>query len=134
MAHFAELDENNKVINVIVVSNDDCLDSNGKESEEVGIAFLKELFGPERKWVQTSINTLAGKHKHASRKPLRKNYARVGGVYDPIRDAFYTERDYPSWILNEETCEWEAPTPYPDSINYYVWNEFDQEWVLGEKE
>ena len=134
MAHFAELDDNNIVINVIAVNNEDCLDSNGNESEQVGIQFLKNIFGSNKKWVQTSYNTVANKHKHISRLPLRGNYAGIGYKYDESRDGFIPPNIHPSFILNEETLTWECPVPYPEDGNYYVWNEFEVNWVLGEKQ
>ena len=100
MAHFAELDANNTVLRVIVVGNEMTLDSNGQESEAVGIAFCQFLFGADTKWVQTSYN---GR--------IRKNYAGVGGQYDPVRDAFIPVKpEGDEWVLNEDTCQWYAPS------------------------
>jgi hypothetical protein len=94
MAHFAELDSENKVLRVIVVSNEDTLDSTNTENEEVGIAFCKRLLGG--KWKQTSYNN-----------SIRKNYAGVGYTYDSERDAFISPRPNEDFDLNEETCRWE---------------------------
>ena len=96
MAHFAELDETNTVKQVIVVHNNELLDENGNESEQKGVAFCQSLFGGN--WIQTSYNG-----------NFRKNYAGIGYVYDPIRNAFYTPKPKEgNWILNEDTCQWEA--------------------------
>jgi hypothetical protein len=99
MAHFAELDENNKVLQVIVVHNNELL-VDGKEDEQKGIDFCVDLLGG--KWVQTSFNAT-----------FRKNYAGIGYVYDEIRDAFIAPKPFDSWTLNEETCQWEEPIPEP---------------------
>jgi len=114
MAHFAEIDENNVVIQVIVVSNDELL-FDGIESESKGINFCKSLFGGT--WVQTSYNN-----------KIRKNFAGIGFTYDKNRDAFIPPKPYHSWILNEDTCKWEAPIPYPTDGKLYEWNEADQKW------
>jgi hypothetical protein len=78
--------------------------------------------------VQTSYNTLAGQHPEG--RPLRKNYAGIGYVYDEVRDAFYTPQPYPSWILDEETCIWNPPVAYPSDGNKYTWDEPSVSWVL----
>jgi hypothetical protein len=121
MAHFAQLDNENKVINVIVVSNNDCLNDNGEESESVGIAFCKSLLGENTRWVQTSYNG-----------NFRKNYAGIGYAYDPVRDAFIPPSPYDSWVLVEETCQWTAPVPNPNDGQQYYWNENIQNWSLEE--
>lgn len=117
MAHFAELDSNNTVLRVIVVNNNDILDSSGQESEEVGINFCKGLFGGE--WKQTSYNA-----------NFRKNYAGIGYTYDGVLDAFIPPQPYPSWILNQSTCLWEAPVPMPTDGQLYGWDEATQSWVV----
>lgn len=117
MAHFAELDSNNTVLRVIVVNNNDILDSNGQESEEVGINFCKGLFGGE--WKQTSYNA-----------NFRKNYAGIGYTYDGVLDAFIPPQPYPSWVLNQSTCLWEAPVPMPTDGQLYSWDEATQSWVV----
>lgn len=118
MAHFAQLDENNVVLQVIVVHNNDCLDENGNESEAVGAAFCKSLLGEITRWKQTSYNG-----------NMRKNYAGIGYQYDPIRDAFIPPKPYPSWVLVEETCNWTAPTAYPTDGKPYYWDEATTSWV-----
>jgi len=112
MAHFAQVDENNVVLQVIVVNNSELLDAQGAEREELGVAFCQSLFGAETRWVQTSYNA-----------NFRKNYAGIGFSYDSGRDAFIAPKPYPSWILNEDTCQWQAPIPYPSDGGSYVWDE-----------
>jgi hypothetical protein len=116
MAHFAQLDDNNVVLQVIVVHNNELLD-NGVEFEAKGIAFCQTLF-PGTSWKQTSYNA-----------NIRKNYAGVGFTYDAQRDAFIPPKPYPSWVLNETTCQWEAPVPYPQDGKRYVWDEATVSWV-----
>lgn len=116
MAHFAQLDDQNTVLQVIVIHNNELLD-NGVESEAKGIAFCQSLFGGN--WVQTSYN---GK--------MRKNYAGVGFTYDATRDAFIPPKPFNSWVLDESTCRWEAPMPYPTDGKRYAWNESTTEWQL----
>ena len=118
MAHFAQLDENNLVTQVVVIDNADCQDSDGNESESVGITFCQSLFGDDTTWKQTSYNN-----------NIRKNYAGIGYTYDSTRDAFIPPQPYNSWTLDETTCQWEAPTPYPDDDNRYVWNEETTSWI-----
>ena len=99
MAHFAELDANNTVLRVIVVSNDMIIDEQGQESEAVGIAFCQSLFGTDTRWVQTSYNN-----------NFRKNYAGIDFTYDLNRDAFIAPKpEGEGWILDEETCQWRNP-------------------------
>jgi hypothetical protein len=123
MAHFAELNENNQVINVIVVSNNDCLTANGEEFESIGVAFCKSLLGEDTRWVQTSYNA-----------NFRKHYAGIGYTYDSIRDAFIPPKPYESWVLIEETCLWTAPIPNPDDGQRYYWDEHIRNWVLASEE
>lgn len=121
MAHFAEINHENQVLRVIVVGNDDCKNENGQESEEIGIAFCKSLFGDYTNWKQTSYNAT-----------FRKNYATVGDVYDVMRDAFISPKPFESWRLNEATCRWESPVPMPEidpeNPAYYRWIEEKQDW------
>ena len=117
MAHFAEVDENNIVIEVNVVDNDKLLDPNGVEQESLGVAFLTIWSGGYSNWKQTSYN---GK--------FRKNYAGIGYTYDSQRDAFIPPKPFDSWILNEETCLWYAPTPYPTDNKDYYWDEETLSW------
>jgi hypothetical protein len=116
MAHFAQLDDDNVVLQVIGVHNNDCLDENGNESEAVGVAFCQSLLGGN--WKQTSYNG-----------NMRKNYAGIGYQYDPIRNAFIAPKPYPSWVLDETTCQWNAPTPMPIDGKNYRWDEPTTSWV-----
>ena len=118
MAHFAQLDDNNFVLQVIVVHNNELLDENGNESETVGITFCKSILGEATRWKQTSYN---GK--------TRKNYAGIGYAYDSQRDAFIPPQPFASWTLNEETCLWNAPTEMPTDEKIYRWDEPTLAWV-----
>jgi hypothetical protein len=118
MAHFAKLDSDNNVIEVIVVHNNELLDENGNESEARGIAFLTEWSGGYSNWKQTSYNGT-----------FRKNYACIGYTYDSTRDAFIAPQPYPSWTLNEDTCRWEPPVPMPIDGKRYKWDEPTLDWI-----
>lgn len=115
MAHFAEIDENNIVLRVIAVSNNECKDDAGNESETVGAEFCRNLFGGT--WKQTSYNG-----------NIRARYAGIGYKYDSGLNAFITPKPFPSWSLNEETTEWEAPAACP-AEGLYSWDETGQQWV-----
>ena len=127
MAHFAELDENNIVLRVIVVSDDDAIN---------GEVFCNNLLNGN--WKQTSYNTHGGVHYVPNTQTpddgvaLRKNYAGIGYVFDEGRDAFMTPQPYPSWTLDEDTCYWEPPIPKPiaDPGGYYEWDEPTVNWVF----
>ncbi len=119
MAHFAKLDDNNVVLEVNVVNNQVLLDEQGIEQEQKGIEFLIQWSGGHTNWKQTSWN-----------KSFRKNFASSGGIYDPIKDAFIAPKPYPSWLLNEQTCEWEAPKPKPSSGQLAFWDEQAGEWIV----
>lgn len=118
MAHFAELDENNVVLRVIVVSNADTSDVNGVEREEVGVAFCHSLFGSSTVWKQTSYNG-----------NFRKNYAGIGYLYDASRDAFIPPRPFPSWSIDEQTCLWVPPVGRPNDGKEYSWDETTLSWI-----
>lgn len=112
MAHFAKV-ENGLVIEVIVAEQD----------------FINSgAVGNPSDWVQTSYNTHGGQHPEG--RPLRKNYAGIGFTYDSVRDAFIPPTPYPSWVLNEDTCLWDAPVPYPTDGQYYEWDEETVSWKL----
>ena len=123
MAHFCELDSNNVVKQVIVVSNADTSTAQGEEKESLGIAFCERLLGGT--WVKTSYNAT-----------IRKNYAGIGYTYDKDRDAFIPPKPYASWVLNETTCLWNAPVAMPsdagqgDPPKMYTWNEETIGWDL----
>lgn len=108
MAHFAEIDENNVVKRVLVVPD---------EFEDDGQNYLANVIGLGGTWIQTSYNGT-----------IRKNYAGVGYTYNEELDGFVFPKIYDSWILNEETCKWEPPTPMPDDGNDYLWNENKEQW------
>ena len=120
MAHFA-LIKDTIVQQVIVVANSDLINSEGNEQEALGVAFCHSLFGTDGTWIQTSYNG-----------NIRKNFAGVGYTYDLARDAFIAPKPYASWVLNETTCRWDAPTPYPDDDNVYTWDESTTSWVKVE--
>ena len=123
MAHYAELDSNNVVKQVIVVSNADTSTAQGEEKESIGIAFCERLLGGT--WVKTSYNAR-----------IRKNYAGIGYTYDAQRDAFIPPKPYASWVLNESTCLWNSPVAYPTDVGtpeapkIYTWNEETRTWDL----
>tara|TARA_B100000424_G_scaffold84653_1_gene63316 strand:- start:316 stop:1059 length:744 start_codon:yes stop_codon:yes gene_type:complete len=116
MAHFAKLDLDSKVVTVEVVSNDIAT------TEQAGVDFLNTLYGTSDVWKQTSYNTVANEHKLGG-TPFRKNFAGMGYTYDSDKDAFIGPQPYASWILDETTCTWKAPIPYPDDGLFYKWDE-----------
>jgi hypothetical protein len=119
MAHFAKLDENNIVTEIIVVNNGVIENLPFPDSEPIGVAFCQSLYGADTRWIQTSYNN-----------SFRKNYAGVGYTYDADIDAFIPPKpnQYPSWILDVDTASWLPPVPRPtDSV--YVWNESTISWV-----
>ncbi len=103
MSHFAKINSDN-IVTEVIVAEQDFIDSG--------------LVGDTSEWVQTSYNN-----------NFRKNYASIGGIYDLARDAFYIQQPYPSWILNETICQWEAPTAMPDDGKMYEWNEETTNWT-----
>jgi hypothetical protein len=117
MAHFARIDENNIVTQVIVVDNKDCSDAAGVEKEYIGAAFCERLFGGT--WMQTSYNG-----------NKRKNYAGIGYTYNADIDAFVPPKPFASWLLNNDTAQWEPPVPMPDDNNKYQWNEDNIAWEI----
>lgn len=116
MAHFAQLDENNIVVQVIV----------GVDEPHDGEAIYFQTTG--KVWKKTSYNTSGGVHLLGG-TPFRKNYAGIGYTYDSDRDAFIAPQQYPSWILDEQTCQWDSPVPYPSDERKYVWDEPTTSWV-----
>lgn len=136
MAHWAEIDENNIVVQVLVTDNND---PNGDE----GYQFLLDNFGGT--WLKTSYNTIGNIHLEGG-TPFRKNFAGIGFTYDSERDAFIPPKDFDSWILNEDTCQWEPPIPKPadgiienfeiinpdeapEGFKNYRWDESIVNWV-----
>lgn len=116
MAHFAKLDDNNVVTQVVVVDNRDTADAFGVEKEHIGAAFLERILGGV--WKQTSYNG-----------NMRKNYAGVGYTFDAQRDAFIPPKPFDSWVLVEESCQWNPPVPYPNDGKPYTWDESNLQWV-----
>ena len=109
---------------------------NGIEVEQIGVDFLNNLYQTNDIWKQTSYNTRGGVHYQADNntpsqdqsKAFRKNYAGIGYYYDSIRDAFIPPKPFPSWTLNEESCLWDSPLPYPNDGKMYTWNEKILNW------
>ena len=100
--------------------------------EQVIVAEQAFIGTQEGTWVQTSYNTHGGVHANGE-TPLRKNYAGIGYTYDSARDAFYAPQPYPSWVLDEDSCLWEAPTAMPDDGQSYTWDEATTSWVVVEE-
>ena len=118
MAHFAQLDSTNNVIRVETVNNNVITDADGNEQEQVGIDFLTQHNGGVGWYKQTSYNGT-----------FRKNYAGIGYTYDATRDAFIPPQPFPSWTLNEDTCQYDSPVPYPTDDKMYNWDEATTNWV-----
>ena len=118
MAHFAEIDENNVVTRVLVVSDD---------QQDRGHDFLSQDLGLGGTWLKTSYNTIAGEHKNGG-TPFRKNYAGIGFTYDADRDAFIPPKPFDSWLLDENKCIWEAPIGMPTDDKIYTWDEKTTSW------
>jgi hypothetical protein len=119
MAHFAQINDQFIVLEVVVINNQTVDNLSFPESEPIGVSFCQSLFGPNTNWKQTSYNG-----------SFRKNYAGIGYMYDPILDGFISPRPYPSWVLDTSTCDWQPPIPYPDDGKYYYWDESTQSWIL----
>jgi hypothetical protein len=118
MGHFAKLDDQNVVTDVIVVNNETLNNLPFPDSEPVGVAFLTGWSGGFTNWKQTSYNA-----------SFRKNFAGFEYTYDAVLDAFIAPKPFPSWLLNAEICQWQAPTPYPTDGNLYTWDEETLSWV-----
>jgi hypothetical protein len=127
MAHFARLNDDNIVTTVVVIADEDCLDSDGNESEAVGIAFCKKLWGVDTDWVQTSYTS-----------SIRFRGAAKGIYFDEINDVFRGPQPYPSWTLNTSTWEWDAPVALPSDEGFntetgnivnYTWDEVLTSWT-----
>lgn len=118
MAHFAELDANNVVKRVVVVSNSEITDGDGNEIENTGILYCQRLYGDDTRWKQTSYNS-----------NMRKRHAGIGMIYNEELNAFISPKPYTSWTLNSDTAEWDPPVPRPESeTEKYAWNEENQSW------
>lgn len=112
---FAKIDENSKVVDRLMISERDCMDENEEFSESVGALFMNKLYGGS--WLLSEIGG------------SRKGWGEVGFDYDESRNAFVAPRPFPSWILDEETCRWNAPVPYPNDGLYHSWEEVALGWV-----
>lgn len=120
MAHFAQIDSDGQVLQIIVVSNDTISDPDtGTEVEQKGVDFCRGLLGDDTNWVQTSYNN-----------NFRGQYATVGGRYDSTHDVFLPPQPYPSWTFNFAAHRWEAPTALPDDGLPWQWDENSLSWVL----
>jgi len=119
MAYFAKLGTGNIVETIISINNSVITDVNGVEQEQLGVDFINKLYNTRDVWKQTSYNN-----------NIRKNFAGIGYQYDQQRDAFISPKPFNSWILDENTCRWNAPIPYPNDENRYKWNEQNQSWDL----
>ena len=117
MAHFAKIDDNNVVTQVVVVDNKDSADASGVEKEHIGAAHLEKILGGT--WKQTSYNG-----------NFRKNYAGIGYTFDSVRDAFIPPKPFNSWVLNEQSCHWEPPVVMPNDGQMYSWDEQLSNWVV----
>ena len=126
MAYFAKLGTGNIVEQVISINNAVITDANGVEQEQLGVDFINKLYNTRDVWKQTSYNN-----------NIRKNYAGVGFHYDQARDAFIAPKPFNSWILNEDTCLWEAPVAIPTTTlednQYYSWNESIINWEVKDR-
>lgn len=111
MAHFAKVQSG--IVTEVLVISQDVIDSGA--------------FGDPSLWVQTSYNTYGGQHPEG--RPLRKNFAGIGYTYDAERDAFIPPKPFPSWVLNEDTCLWDAPVARPDDGKFYDWDEDTLSWL-----
>ena len=118
MAHFAQLDETNNVIQIDVVNNEVINNLPFPESEPIGIAFLKSIYGEVTNWAQTSYNN-----------NFRGIYATIGGFYDPELNVFVVVKPFPSWVRDETGSRWKAPVEIPDIQKEYIWDESIVNWV-----
>lgn len=119
MAHFAKIEDN--IVTEVIVLNNDVInepDLRFPDTEPIGQEFISNVLMLDGVWKQTSYNG-----------SFRKHYAGIGYTYDPVLDAFITPKPYPSWLFNTDTCDWEAPVPYPDDGKRYYWDESKLEWV-----
>jgi hypothetical protein len=127
MAYFAKLGTGNIIENVISINNSVITDANGIEQEQLGVDFINKLYNTRDVWKQTSYNN-----------NIRKNYAGIGYTYDQQRDAFIAPKPFNSWVLNEQTCQWQSPVAMPtaelEENQYYSWNESIVNWEIKTKD
>lgn len=117
MANFANINSKNKVMSVIAIADRDCGGGKFPESEPIGQKFINEVLNIPGKWLQTSYNG-----------SFRCRYAGMDGYYNEERDSYIPRKPFESWILNNETLDWESPIPYPDDENEYYWDETIKNW------
>ena len=138
MAHFAKINDDNEVINVLTVNDEDVLNDQNVETESVGQAYLETHNNwPADKWIQTSYNTKKNVHSMGG-TPLRGNYASVGFTWDPVNNIFWEPKPFSSWVKHLETATWKSPigdapaltSEEEQSGKYYQWNESSQTWDL----
>ena len=138
MAHFAKIGEDKRVIAVLTLNNSDMLNSNGSEEELVGQQYLeKHNNWPSQMWIQTSYNTVAGKHKNGG-TPFRGNYAGIGYTWDQDNQIFWPIKQYASWVKDTANASWKSPIGDAPELteeqkiarSYYQWNEAGQSWDL----
>jgi hypothetical protein len=122
MAHFAKLEENNVVTEVVVIDNINNMTPQGIETESVGVAYLQKLFGENTRWIQTSYNAT-----------FRRKFAGVGDTYDEENDRFVWVKPYPSWSFDEEAYMWRPPVRFPQDGKDYLWNENLLQWIEYER-
>ena len=144
MAHFAKISETNEVLNVVVIDNSNMLNADGIQNETVGKQYLETTDNwPAALWIQTSYNTLLGKHFTTERlesedqsKALRGNFAVMGSIWDAENNIFLPQKPFPSWIKNVSEARWQSPIGDPPEITeeqtmcFYDWNEETQSWIF----
>jgi len=144
MAHFAEIDTNNVVTNIIYIDNENITPGNNETEEQKGISYLQNLFGSDKTYVQCSYGTRKNKYYNVDRetgeytydennqnKKFRKNFPGPDWIWDPQRNCFYEPKRFDSWVFNEDTATYEAPVPYPDDEDHvYEWDEVNQQWII----
>ena len=144
MAHFAKLEANGKVIQVLTLNNSDMHNADGVEDESVGQQYLETHNNwPAQMWIQTSYNTSSNQHNNGG-TPLRGNYAGIGYEWDEDNNMFFPKKPYASWVKNTTDARWQSPIGDPPALTseqqsqndalthawYYAWNEADQSWSL----
>jgi hypothetical protein len=123
MAHYALLDENNTVINVITGVDENIIQTDLDGTQVGGSSEAWETFYATRPWLNA-----ASCKRTSYNSNIRKNYAGIGYIYDATRDAFIPPKPFNSWVLDEATCRWQAPTPYPTDNKFYYWSEDELSW------
>lgn len=143
MAHFAEIDANNVVTNIIFIDNENITPGDNETEEQKGISYLQNLFGSDKTYVQCSYGTHKNKYyninengeyiynENNQNKKLRKNFPQPDWIWDSGRNCFYEPKRFDSWVFNEDTATYEAPVAYPDDdTKVYEWDEVNQQWII----